>query len=439
MKSNNPLASAINLSTQPRSFQEKAKSLTQYCLYSLAAVMLFLASEAMSAVIDDIKADMLSNEAPLLNTTTTAAWAKGAMIKMGSAPRGDATPSWWKPDNLELKSASPWNVIVPWFVIYPGTSHKATNVRVKVYEISIFVLLKSTNEWKKIDTGDGKPGWAANYKFNLGTKVSKAEPRVESDGQLSYKLTSEFNPIHGSKARYDLSLNGVDPMDIEAAFVNAKTQLILDDPMGVDDRAAAQILFSIGADYYPTMTTTLADLYPMKSYPGLGGSRFGIVKTEPRTHYLTTIDPPGPLTAASSEYVTTGGLVALHLDLFEAHMPPGLENTDTDIIITVDVTAPSVPGSLSSELSTISVPKKGRKGTTTSTTKCILSWTASSDDVGVAGYYIYKNNTKIATTTSTSFSDSLNTATGTLYEYTVKAFDDAGNVSAASNITQIVY
>ena len=72
--------------------------------------------------------------------------------------------------NAELKSAKPWNVIVPWFVIYPGVDHKATNVRVKVYKISILMLLKSTNEWKKINTGDGKPGWASNYKFNLGTK-----------------------------------------------------------------------------------------------------------------------------------------------------------------------------------------------------------------------------------------------------------------------------
>ena len=255
----------------------------------IMAVVLFLVSACGDTVYaDDIKADMGLNEAPLMNTTTNAVWAKRALIKMGNNPRGDATPTWWMPANAELKSAKPWNVIVPWFVIYPGVDHKATNVRVKVYKISILMLLKSTNEWKKINTGDGKPGWASNYKFNLGAKVSKAEPRVESDGQLSYKLTEAFNPIHGSKSRYNLHANGIDPADIAGVRVSAKTQLILDDPMGVDDRAVAQILFSIGADYYPAMTTTLADIYPMKSFPGVGGSRFGIVGAQPRIHYFST-------------------------------------------------------------------------------------------------------------------------------------------------------
>jgi hypothetical protein len=181
-----------------------------------------------------------------------------------------------------------WEVLVPWFVIYPGVDHKAANFRVKVSEIEVVMRIKSTGELKKIDTGDGKPGWAANYKFNLGAKIGKAEPRVESDGQLSYKLTEAFNPIHGSKSRYDLRANGIDPADIASVQVSAKTQLILDDPMGVDDRAVAQILFSIGADYYPAMTTTLADLYPMKSFPGVGGSRFGIVGAQPRIHYFST-------------------------------------------------------------------------------------------------------------------------------------------------------
>jgi hypothetical protein len=38
--------------------------------------------------------DMGLNEAPLMNTTTRAVWAKRALIKMGNNPRGDATPAW---------------------------------------------------------------------------------------------------------------------------------------------------------------------------------------------------------------------------------------------------------------------------------------------------------------------------------------------------------
>lgn len=229
------------------------------------------------------------NEASLMNTTTNAAWAKRAIIKMGNTPSGTATPIWWMPANPELKSDKPWNAIVPWFVIYPGVNHKATNVRVKVSEISTFILLKSTGEWIRINTGDGKPGWATNYKFNLGTKISRAEPRIESDGQLSYKLNDSFNPIHGSKSRYDLLTNGIDPGNIAGVLISAKTQLILDDPKGKDDRALSQILFSVGGDYYPSITSTIADLYPMKSYPGIGGSNYGLIKTMPRVHYFSTL------------------------------------------------------------------------------------------------------------------------------------------------------
>ncbi|MDF2924490.1 MAG: hypothetical protein K0R57_3404 [Paenibacillaceae bacterium] len=61
-----------------------------------------------------------------------------------------------------------------------------------------------------------------------------------------------------------------------------------------------------------------------------------------------------------------------------------------------------------------------------------LSWTASTDNVGVAGYKIYRNEAEIAASAATSFSDS-GLAASTTYSYTVKAYDDAGNLSAASN------
>ncbi len=65
-----------------------------------------------------------------------------------------------------------------------------------------------------------------------------------------------------------------------------------------------------------------------------------------------------------------------------------------------------------------------------------LSWTASTDDIGVAGYQVYSNETLIGTTAAISY-----TASGlegnTAYIFTVKAFDDAGNVSAASNAVMV--
>ncbi|MBA4496278.1 chitinase [Paenactinomyces guangxiensis] len=69
-------------------------------------------------------------------------------------------------------------------------------------------------------------------------------------------------------------------------------------------------------------------------------------------------------------------------------------------------------------------------------TSVSLSWTASTDNVGVSGYNIYKGSELAGTATGTSF-----TVTGlvpnTLYTFTVKAKDAAGNVSAASNAVTV--
>jgi hypothetical protein len=60
-----------------------------------------------------------------------------------------------------------------------------------------------------------------------------------------------------------------------------------------------------------------------------------------------------------------------------------------------------------------------------------LSWNASTDDVGVAGYVIYRNGLPIATAATTSYQD-IGLGASTSYSYTVSAFDAAGNRSEQS-------
>jgi chitodextrinase len=85
-----------------------------------------------------------------------------------------------------------------------------------------------------------------------------------------------------------------------------------------------------------------------------------------------------------------------------------------------DTQAPSAPASLAV--------------TSTSTSSIALSWSASSDNVGVAGYNVYANGTRIATTTSTSYSFT-GLSCGTSYTLAVDAYDAAGNRSSASSVT----
>jgi chitodextrinase len=60
-----------------------------------------------------------------------------------------------------------------------------------------------------------------------------------------------------------------------------------------------------------------------------------------------------------------------------------------------------------------------------------VSWSASTDNVAVAGYHVLRNNAQIATTTIPSFADQT-AVPGVPYLYSVSAFDAAGNVSAQS-------
>jgi hypothetical protein len=83
-----------------------------------------------------------------------------------------------------------------------------------------------------------------------------------------------------------------------------------------------------------------------------------------------------------------------------------------------DVIAPSAPTSLSTTLSsTVSGVR--------------LTWTPSTDDVGVTGYQILRGGVVIDTAAASPYTDTTAFA-GASFSYTVKAFDGAGNLSAAS-------
>jgi chitodextrinase len=63
-----------------------------------------------------------------------------------------------------------------------------------------------------------------------------------------------------------------------------------------------------------------------------------------------------------------------------------------------------------------------------------LSWNASTDNVGVAGYHLFRNNSNVGTTPATNYTFS-GLACGTSYSLGVDAYDAAGNVSGRATIT----
>ena len=73
--------------------------------------------------------------------------------------------------------------------------------------------------------------------------------------------------------------------------------------------------------------------------------------------------------------------------------------------------------------------------TTTTTSTAAFSWTASTDNIRVSGYDIFRNGTDIATTSATSFTDT-NLGASTTYTYALDAFDEVNNTSTQSSSTQ---
>jgi hypothetical protein len=126
------------------------------------------------------------------------------------------------------------------------------------------------------------------------------------------------------------------------------------------------------------------------SYSTISGSPFSNTGTRSFT-------PPGSNSAGQGDWV-------LVLDL------PGGGGGDT--------TAPSTPVNLSA--------------TAVSSSQVNLTWTASTDNVGVAGYRIFRGGTQVGTSSTNAYADG-GLSASTTYTYTVAAYDAAQNMSPQSS------
>src|SRR5205807_138056 len=105
------------------------------------------------------------------------------------------------------------------------------------------------------------------------------------------------------------------------------------------------------------------------------------------------------------------------------------------------------PAEVQTDMSTpVNPPPSGNSDTTpptaptgvtktgASATSISIPWNASTDNVGVAGYGVYKNGSSVATTSATAYTASGLTC-GTSYTLAVDAFDAAGNHSAKASVS----
>jgi chitodextrinase len=147
------------------------------------------------------------------------------------------------------------------------------------------------------------------------------------------------------------------------------------------------------------------------AYAPSGGSFTVDLSLSTGTFAVEWLDPEDG-TVSSGGYVAGGG-VRTFITPFAGDAVLYLSNAPA----TPDTTPPSVPADLSA--------------TATSASRVDLAWTASSDNVAVTGYRVYRDGVFLGTADVAAYADTT-VSPATTYAYTVSAYDAAGNESAQS-------
>lgn len=158
-----------------------------------------------------------------------------------------------------------------------------------------------------------------------------------------------------------------------------------------------------------TINTTTSSLdVGNYSFAGLSNGTYYIIVLSPTTCYKFTPVAPATSNSIKISHTSVTGPDNQTLDF----------TADPCIVNVVDTQPPGQPSNL--------------QATAYSSSQIDLSWGASTDNVGVTGYKVYRGGTEIKTVSGTSASDTGLTAS-TQYCYKVAAYDAANNTSAQSS------
>jgi chitodextrinase len=193
-------------------------------------------------------------------------------------------------------------------------------------------------------------------------------------------------------------------------------------------------------DYGVNITGAIADTTPPTTPTGLAGANIGLSSVDLSwnassdnvgvTGYDVFQDGANIASVTSTSYavsgLASGTTYAFTIKAKDAAGNVSAASTTLNVTTDApDTTAPTVPtGLAASSVTKISLT---------------LTWTASSDAIGVTGYDVYQNGALLTSVAGTSTNVTGLTA-GTTYAYTVTAKDAAGNISAASialNVTTV--
>jgi len=240
-------------------------------------------------------------------------------------------------------------------------------------------------------------GSATTFTPVADTYVDASQPGASFGADT--QLRADDSPVVRAYLRFD-------PQNIGGAVATATLRLWAN-----STHSKGYTLWGVANTSWGETTLTAANAPPLAASPtGTSGPYAAGSWTQVDVTSLVT--GPGPVSFGLT--IPSSGATSLGSRESGAHAPQLVIETAAS----ADTQPPTAPTSL--------------RTTSVGATSVALAWTASTDNVGVTGYRVFRGATQIGTPTDTTFTDTGLTP-ATAYSYTVRAVDAAGNPSAASS------
>lgn len=380
----------------------------------------------------------------------------------------DSHPNYWSPKTArDNKVTHPGNQLNPWMMSYPVKGDAANDYAggANPAELAWYFLLPA------MDSGFGyydenkddavKPVLAMNNSLYFSKLY--VTPRLAQDKtgpSVWWPQRYPYNPgsVNASKAEgwtvqhyskdfaiytYAYDVSGISNIVVKVRPHASKSISAKDDTYKVYDPASMQGVAGLSItpsnvgswtsypmqmrDLRPVMNgvawnaTTQATLQvvPAQETGNLYYTYLGNYRDQLLDYYIEATDSKGNVTRSEIQQVYVGAGTYRKTTTGSGYVED-MNGTVQGVFpfLVIDTTAPSVPGA----------PVAG----TTTDRSIALSWAASSDNVAVTAYQIFRGGVLLGTSNSASFVDT-GLSPATSYSYRVLAVDAAGNQSAQSS------
>ncbi len=273
-------------------------------------------------------------------------------------------------------------------------------------------------EGKTVSWNNGEVFPFSQWKGNLALQTSTVLTKdLIVDGTLTLNNSFDLNGNHLTVETLDVDSS----LTINGGILQVKRDFILDYFRGRLDMQKDEDIVQVTGSLSATagMMSLSAGSMEVKGNLSLNGVNL----TAGEKHILIL---SGKMTARGTAYIQTVTIrenVTLNKMILTKPENYYVFNRDVEGMCAElvediqDITAPSVPKGLSAE--------------NVSYTSLKLTWNAATDDTGVAGYDVYRDDKKVMSVSGTSYTDR-NLAPGTKYSYYVIAKDATLNTSGAS-------